>query len=259
LNNVTAAVLIVVGLIGIIIGTLDLFVELDKLLPFLKKPEDILLITVAALAVALGIERRTIIGELETEVRRTHFDMVEAFNAVQQVLISGVPFQVLTSEKAIFEEALRLINMCKDSDVIRVTGLTPAKAGEEETQDYTNDYFSTIAKRIKRAKKRGGSLAYRVVLGEEPPPERRKTIQKRHEAFSAEGVLDRLVIRSLDTTWPLEMFLLVDSMIIGFVSLTGDLTFRVGIRVTDKELVGHISEWYDDFLWNTAKVENWEK
>jgi len=257
LNNVATWGLIGIGLVGVVIGALDIFVELGQFLSFLKKPQDILLIMVASLALGLGIERLATMGELEAEIRRTHSDMVEAFNAVQQVLVTAVPFRVLTSEKAIFEEAIHIINVCKDSDIIRATGLTPEALTQQQGSTVQfQSYLSTIAKRIKKAKEQGGSLSYRVVLGSER--DRQQSIQIRRDVCSSEGVLDRLVIKSVEMTWPLEILLVGDSMIIGFVSLTGDLTFRVGVRVTNRDLIRHVSEWYDDFLWNAAKSETSE-
>lgn len=253
LKNVATWALVGIGVVGVTIGVLDLFVQLDQLLPFLKRPQDILLIMIAFLAVGLGIERLAIIGELETEIRRTHSDMVEAFNVVQQALVAAVPFRVLTSEKAIFEEANRIINACKDADVIRATGLTPGASTHQEDSAFQLRYLQTVAKRVKKARERGGSLSYRVVLGS--GSDRQQSIQMRRDVFSTEGVLDRMVIKSVDMTWPLELLLVGDSLIIGFVSLTGDLTFRVGVRVTNKDLIRHVSEWYDDFLWNVAKFE----
>ncbi len=91
---------------------------------------------------------------------------------------------------------------------------------------------------------------YRKVL--RPLSEGRAVAEERRQAFADAGVPDRLFIRYLDMAWPLEILLAGDTVIMGFLSFTGDLTFRMGIRITNKELVGYLTQWYDDFLWNAA-------
>jgi hypothetical protein len=184
------------------------------------------------------------------DLQKRHADSQEQ---VLQRIGASAPFQVLIGQERIFNELIRLVNECDDDDLIKATGLTPEPKAITE---YAHpEWFETVARRIKKAKGNDRSLAYRVVLGKESPDRRRKSIEERYQAFSAAGVLDRLSIRSVNMTWPMEMLIVGNSVFLGFVSSARDLPFRAGIMVTHKELAGIISDWYNDFLWSIGQDE----
>lgn len=267
LSKITSWGLIVTGIAGVVIGVLDVFFELDGLL-LVKEPLAILVILVSVLALALGIERRATIEELGEDVRQTSSDtirilsrLVSEVNAVQQALISTVSVRALLDDRMVYGEATRLVHAAKDSDAIRATSLgATTKAAESLPFD---EYLSAVAKRIKTSKERGGALTYRVVMGygptknKEPPTQKQRAIRQRRQIFGAEGVLDRLFIRSVETLWSLDVLIVGDSMIVGFPTLAQESIIRLGIRIADEDFVRSVSQWFDDFLWDAAREETW--
>ena len=258
--------LIATGAGGVIVGILDLL-GLDGIIP-VNRSLSIIMTLVSALALALGIERRTTIENLKVDVKEARCDIIKALNglvgevdSVQQALVSAVSVRALTDEKMVYREASRLVNEADDSDIIRATSLgSPPDPPKSPPFDR---YLLGVAKRIRASKERGGSLTYRIVMGYRPtngsgpPLAKREGIRQRKEVFRAEGVLDRLLIRSIDTTWSLDILLVGDSMIIGFPTLAGRRHIRLGLRITDKDFVGRVTQWFDDFLWDNARVETW--
>jgi len=203
--------------------------------------------TVASTTLGLVLAALTQLFDLQ----KRHSDSQEQ---ILQRMAAIAPFQVLIGQRKIFDELIRLVNKCDDDDLIRATGLTPEP--KTTSQGYIHpEWFETVATRIKRAKENDRSLAYRVVLGKETPDQHRKSIEVRQKVFSAVGVWDRVSIRSVNMTWPMEMLIVGDSLFLGFVSSARDLPFRAGVMVTHKELTRNVSEWYDDFLWSVGQDE----
>ena len=255
-KNLTAWILIFSGLAGVIIGLLDIFIEIDKIFPSIKSTQEIMLMVLSIIALGLGIERFTIFNQIHLEIKQSRIYLTNEVNELRKAILRKVPIRIFTNEKEIIDETLSLIKTCEDSDIIRATDISPLTAQNEVISLYTsssNIYFLKLAKRIKKAKDKGGSLSYRIILGEETPSVRERSINRRKDAFSSEGVLDRLLIRAIDKSWPLEIIVLGNSIILAFTSFTGDLTFFAGIRITNKILTTRITQWFDDYLWNAAK------
>lgn len=267
MNRVTSWGLIATGLLGVVIGVLDVFLELDTVLP-VKEPLAILVVLVSILALALGVERRATIEELGEDIRQTHSYTIGMLNYltreitnVEQALVSTLSVRALTDERMVYGEAIQLVNAAKDSDTIRATSLGAGTSLSKSPP--FDEYLLAVARRVKTSKERGGALTYRVVMGygptngEVPPLKRQQAIRQRRQLFGAAGVLDRLFIRSVDTSWSLDMLIVGDSMIVGFPTLSRETVVRLGLRISDKRFVGCVSQWFDDFLWDAASVETW--
>lgn len=203
-----------------------------------------MLVVVSLLALGLGIERSAGFESLEQDLKR-----------VESVLHSAVPFKVLVGEDLIFREAARAVQECGDSEVIRATGISPSPGASGTEKQYQREYLLALVERIQRAKERGGSLSYRWVIADVGSERKRRILKRRVRAFTDKGILDRFLVREFAHTWPMEMLIAGNVVVIGFSGLTtGALTFRVGVSTADSSFAWHMAQWYDDFLWTTSQV-----
>jgi hypothetical protein len=278
-----ASLMLITGIVGVLIVIVDHYIHLE----FLKDPARIVLIVFSAQAAAMGIERLTAFEEARRDRDRAHQEAMERFQQlqeqivgtdrdvgdIQRTLLTAISGRMLIDERVVYQEAKRLIEESDDNDIIRATSLTP---GEERsgsaTMDVEDRYLEgPIASRIKRAKERGGSMTYRDIIllrkediskldQEDAEPlvsYARERICTRQQIITEAGVSDRLWLRHIGTSWPLDMLIVGDSMIIGFATLRRRTTMFMGIRITDSVFVPLVSQWYDDSLWQAAEDIPW--
>jgi hypothetical protein len=190
-----------------------------------------ILFLVGLVAVALGVQRLSSIQEILEFVKRRKLIW-------------------LKSEEDVYAQAKKMIRYCEDDDCIRATDLLPY----EKTEEFTT-YFSSIA-----AKMRSMGLIYRLVAALEPAGVRpdhsygRNGLDRRYEIVSKNSPEshDKMEVRCVDRTFPLEILIVRDRVVLGFPSLSRDHKVTRGILVEDKEVAEQFREWYDNQLFGSA-------
>jgi hypothetical protein len=273
--------LLVVTSIGLLIALASvyspIFDSLTDVVPLLKSVNltALLLLVFSTLGMAISLERYEATGKAREEAQQRHAESIQATSLVQrtieqsnlnlgkeiadihQTLTSAITSKPLIGYEAVYEEALRLIKGCKGSEIIRSTSLTTAHVGMPE-------YYETIARVIGQGKQRKLGMVYKTVLGfrpneqGEPPPEYQEDISMRVRAFKENNVRDKLEMKYLDRSWFLDLLILGDEkMIIAFPTLARDPYLRLGIRISDKDFVRSIVQWYEEHLWREAETMTW--
>ncbi|HEX8600722.1 MAG TPA: hypothetical protein VF952_19670 [Chloroflexia bacterium] len=265
--------LIVTGVVGFAIGSTDLFLNVDQL-GFLKETQAIVLLLLGLLAFAVGLERRTTLEDARHNIERLQLNILAQVTGLgmeianmQQTLVSSVAVRRLMDEDEVFEEIKRIVNAGEDNQHIRATGLNATGVGAVPIQatGFSRRYVAVYAQRVKEAQERRGSMTYRVVLtfaggdATNPPPRTKTRITMRREIFAEQEInQNRLRLRYLMVSWPLDMLIIGDSVVVGFSTITGLTNITFGLRITDKALVGAITQWYDDALWDQAEPVTWD-
>lgn len=172
----------------------------------------------------------------------------------------------LIGSSSVYHHARELIRECKGDESILATsfGRYTDEEGETRNKDW-EEYINTLSQKIGKAKADGLPMEYRIVMAFRPdekgvpPPDKMKGIQKRVSAFKANGCLDRLLLRSVDISWAIDVLITGDKMIIGFPTVGRNRELMVGIAIHNKEFVEKARQWYSEFVWNYPGYLEWPR
>lgn len=172
----------------------------------------------------------------------------------------------LIGSSSVYHHARELIRECKGDESILATsfGRYTDEEGETRNKDW-EEYINTLAQKIGKAKADGLPMEYRIVMAFRPdekgvpPPDKMKGIQKRVSAFKANGCLDRLLLRSVDISWAIDVLITGDKMIIGFPTVGRNRELMLGIAIHNKEFVEKARQWYSEFVWNYPGYLEWPR
>ncbi len=227
------------------------------------------------LALAIGLERYATFEEAGDKAQRRHLEIIQALSEIHraveqqnQVLVkelsdiyetltATITGEALIGHVTIYQEAIRLLKACKGSQIIRSTSLTATLIDNPA-------YYEALAKVVGQGKQKKLGMVYKVVMGcrlnekGEPPPEWQQTIRHRRKFFRENNALDKLEIKCLDTTGFLDLLIIGDEhMIIAFPTIARDPYLRLGLRISNKDFVRSVAQWYEEYLWREAKGLNW--
>jgi len=275
----------IAGVIATVIGLLD-FTSLinltsDPALRIILSSIGVLLALVVAQNAkraeqqARHVEVLKAISQIYTAVEQSNSAFGRELQDFHQTLTASVTLKPLMGHQAVYEEVTRLIKACNASEIIRTTSLTSSKF-EKETIDPSDEdankamtayqtYFETLAKKIGEQKqKRGLGMVYKCVVGfrpnemGEPPPNKKRAIHRRRNVFGKYNALDRMELRYIDSSWSLDLIIIgTEHMVIGLPTVAGDTEIRLGMRITDKDLVANVARWYDEYLWRESSEIQW--
>ncbi|MDQ3705889.1 MAG: hypothetical protein M3437_11810, partial [Chloroflexota bacterium] len=250
------ATMLVTAASAIAIGLLDFvgFVVLSdrELIRMSLVGVGIMMFALVAQTTRRTMETRNLMAELRLEeMIEQHAKLDEGLSGIRQVLASKLDARKLLDEKSLYEEAQRLVQTVSNTDTIRATSLSIDVSSASVRSTYNVAFLKAAALRIRQARELGGTLTYRVVIGyehtagKEPSANMKAYQQTRRKIFSDQRASNGLDARCVDAVWPLEFFLVADSIIISFVRLKGESAIQMGMLITDKELARIASEWYD--------------
>lgn len=281
--------LLILSVLVIFLQLGDQLARLIPILGFLKLDNasvalPLILSEISLLAFSVGLERYAAIDEAKKESQNRHLEITQAISRtretvqeyglnlekelveIHRTLSTSIVGKPLMGNNVVYEEAIRLIRTCNGSEIIRATSLGTSSQSDESPEGATpyRTYLETLAKKIGQQKQRKLGMVYKVIIGLQldvngvPQLPKQRGIRTRRKFFKEENALDRLEMKYIENSWSLDLLLLGDKhLIIGFPIIAGDTEIRLGIRISDREFVGSVVRWYDECVWNEAKVLTW--
>jgi hypothetical protein len=234
-DKIATTALIVLGLISVIISTLDFFVKLEAI-PILKETAQITLLLIGALCFAIGLERFTKFEDMSKQLDKL-FDR-----------INTIPTQVLDGHDAIYSAASELVNDAKK--IIR------ASSFRENHKPAPKPYLQSLAKKIKRSKSLRQPVEYRLLYGYGSLADLIQA-HTHHEAFfTSRKIGECFRYAYLNTPIGLDLLIIDDKhLLIALPTVATDPALRKGIKFVDApDLVIDILGWYDNYLWSKAST-----
>ena len=228
--------LIAAGLLGIFVSSLDFLGADFENGPWkwLKGPLPITLLTIAILAVAIGLERFVRFRKIDDQIAK-----------IEKTLERSVGGRYLEDTDELFDTASRLLQDAKDQ--IRTTHLVLSHHAPQS-------YMSTFIEVLKQSKVRCKPIRVDIVYGTDFS----KSSQSIH--FVVDWLRRQLVKADVDDlvqayatniAWSTADFLIIDDrhLIIAFPTARGIKQLRMGLAfVNQPKLVSGIAAWYDDVL-----------
>ena len=179
-------------------------------------------------------------------------DMAAIFGKVEAGASSMQAIEAvhLETREAIYSEIIRLIKLSARNAHIRATStLDDRRAGTDKPFD---NYIAAVAERCGEAKKRGDADRYTLVMSFTPdkegfpPVDRQRSIKRRRSAFARNRASDRILVLQHPEHWSLDTLTIgEDNLIIGFPSHSEDLSLRYGLRITSRDFVSYVTDWFD--------------
>ena len=156
----------------------------------------------------------------------------------------------LETREAIYSEIIHLVKTSSRNTHIRATStLDDRRTGPDKPFD---SYIAVVAERCGEAKKRGDADRYTLVMSFTPdkhgfpPSDRQLSIKRRRSAFKRKGASDRILLYQHPEHWSLDTLTIgEDHLVIGFPSHSKDLALRYGLRITGRDFVSYITDWFD--------------
>src|SRR5260370_17257661 len=201
-DKLAAWILMIVSFLALII-TLYSWLSLIKSFGFtgldLTTSVYLVLTIFSLIGITIGLERYGVLEGMRK-------DQSEANRALH----ASIPCRALMTTRENYEEARRLIEHCTGDEIIRATSL--ALSHQDLDLDF-DKYLDILAKKIRDAKRQGGTMRYRAIMGMQldaqgmPPLDKQQAILARRKKFKYYDVLnDRLIhIKYLETRWSLDI------------------------------------------------------
>jgi len=277
-DSASAYTLLTIASLGILYDVLDRL-GLNHIIDPIGRPEQVLILLVAALCGGLGAERLLTLRDIQTDIKEAKsqregiiaeqsrisgnieqlLHKLEALRADMVARLKGTgrkeddimaavkwinKTELLANDHEIEAAALRLIDDCDDNDTIKATG-------QYRTQDgLSREYYQHLADRVAKAKKHHGSMALNVIVSLPMPDEREEDEHIR--AFRDAKVEERLIMRFAQQRWPFEVLIGRRSMIIAVLGGEKKSKYEVGVRISDEAFVATASDWYRQVAWDGA-------
>lgn len=228
--------LIAAGLLGVFVSILDFSGADFENGPWkwLKGPLPITLLTIAILAIAIGLERFVRFRKIDNQIAK-----------IEKALERSVGGRYLEGTNELFDTASRLLSDTKDH--IRTTHLVLSHHAPQS-------YMKTFIEVLKQSKVRGKPIRVDIVYGADFS----KSSQSIHlvvdwlrgQLVNA-GVDDLVQVYATNIAWSTADFLIIDDqhLIIAFPTVRGIKQLRIGlVFVNQPKIVSDIAAWYDDVL-----------
>lgn len=239
IDALSTAFLVVAGLLGLLVSILD-FIGVDFQKGFwswLKGPLPVILLIVALLALALGLERYVRFRQIKRQ-------LADLENALEK----STGGRLLEDYDELYDMAARLVLGAKRH--VRATSLG---LGHPKSPKH---YRESLVEAMKRSKKGHKPIRVDVVLGSDfsqTSDQIHETAALRTKLYSDNGVMDLVRMYVINIPWGLD-FLIVDEehMIIGFPSIRVK-ELKLGLAfIAQPNLVREVTSWFDEFILNKA-------
>ncbi len=270
-DNVPAVLMVIAAAAALVY---QLF-EKTGWLPVFGQPIDVLLFLVALLTAATGLQKifhlqyiSDSIENIESNSRNASSEAassrenilraLEKIEGLEEKLVSDVKkithAEILLDKQRIEDAAIEIIKNCANSDNIKATAQYLAPSTGAGSGGLSERYYRAIAKKISLAQQAGVEMIYKVILPASPQDRRESAVGKRKDIFEQFNVSDKMNIRFSNVSWPIEILIAGECMILAFSGRDG-LKYNVGLRVSDSKFIEHMRDWYLETAWNDASSE----
>ncbi len=247
LEYISSFLLILIGLVGVAIG-LDDFLEwklLTTIAP--KEPNTLILLTVGAISLALGLERVIRFRRLDQHIGQ-----------IENLVASSSGGRLLKGYNAIYTEGIRIVSTTQRQ--IRALLFEKAPKAPKE-------FAQALAIHLKQSEKARAPIKYEVVIAvnfNTLTSQFQKNVDERFNIYSRAGV-GHLVFRFLiDLNKPIGFDLLIvddKHVIIAFPPLGDVENLQTGILFENKsEVAAELASWFDQCVRSpnfSVKYEDW--
>ena len=255
-DNLSKIVLVFTSSVAILIGSLDLFFDLEKI-KFLKETPQITLLLLGSVSLWIGLEQEANFAQIGRKIDRANrFDeMAGKIDDLHELIRFGLNAQYLTtsletlkaSERIVKEAQLQIYILSFD---LGQTDVVPSP----EIKDAFLDYFNAVKSTVKQQQ----DIDFRIVYSNESSrlsQQASNIVQSVKEEFIKFGAIKaRFAWKQV----PVGFYLLIvddKHLLIGFPFTQQDAAPSNVIKITNNvELIRKISKWYEEFIWNNSTV-----
>jgi hypothetical protein len=156
----------------------------------------------------------------------------------------------LRGRRELYAELSRLIKSTEGALHVRATSLLALR--DRASDPVFTVYIAELAAKIAEARSAGYAASYSLVIGfplgrrGAIPPDRRRAIAERADAFHEAGVGDAITVFHTPHQWPLDVLTINDEFaVIRFPGAAGDSHLRYALRVAGRQFVSQFAQWFD--------------
>ncbi len=245
----STSILISAGLVGAVILIKDTF-ELAIPLPFTVGTERLILLTVATLAIGVGLERTGRFRRVDRQYRR-----------IESLMASSLGGQHQRGYNEVYSSGARIVGKAQRS----IKGLVFVRAPKAPPY-----WAEAVNNRLKESSKAGNPVYFQVVLAadfaqlEKNRSQFLRGVEERQKIYSRGGVGELVSRFLLDMNPPIGFdILIVDEshVTIGFTTVSGHKELQASILFEDRpEIASQFNSWFEQFILPPAvKYEDWAK
>jgi len=188
--------------------------------------------------------------------------LARALSADESAGVSGswaVDSLPLRTRSEMYSEIVRQISQFEGSLHVRATSILPDR---ERNYDLpSGEYLQALASACRHAADTGYASSYTIVMAFQeqedgsPPPDRQEAIRTRQSFFEAAGASSSITIFQTRHSWLLDLLTINDECaVIGFPAQASDPHLSYAIRLTGRQLVSQITQWFDTCVLPSARL-----
>ncbi|MBB4910536.1 hypothetical protein [Actinophytocola algeriensis] len=240
---IAAAMILLVGLIGIAISIMDLF-GVNYRAVFNKSPDDVALLILALIATSLGVEYLAVRWRQTESLRQVAHNL----ESIEQRLSQSSPVRRLDGASAIYADGTRLVN----STTRRIRSVI---VGEPNKAPMS--FSQTVARRLRELNEAGAPARFDAVIvfnkdNFDIASLKRNTAEKL-DAYATAGLSELVTLKAIGQETPLGFdILIIDQkhVHIAFPSMRGAHGLMAGLVFEDQpEVAQEFANWFDERVW----------